>query len=83
MTEFSQKLKKKQTDDNMKLYKKFRNRVSNELKESKGRYFYNYISTNSQKMLILTSGKWAVSASASHVLQVDLTAEESALGPFA
>ena len=32
-----QKLKKQQTPENLKLYKKFRNRVSNELKESKAR----------------------------------------------
>ena len=36
------RLKKQQTPDNIKLYKKFRNRVSNELKESKARYFHNY-----------------------------------------
>ena len=34
-----QKLKKQQNPDNLKLYKKFRNRVSNELKESKAQYF--------------------------------------------
>ena len=51
-----QKLKKKQTDDNIKLYKKFRNRVSNELKESKARYFHNCFSTNSQNMKKLWSG---------------------------
>ena len=51
-----QKLKKKQTDDNIKLYKKFRNRVSNELKGSKARYFHNYFSTNSQNMKKLWSG---------------------------
>ena len=49
-------LKKKQTDDNIKLYKEFRNRVSNELKESKARYFHNYFSTNSQNMKKLWSG---------------------------
>ena len=43
-----QKLKKQQTPDNLKLYKKFRNRVPNELKECKARYFHNYFSTNSQ-----------------------------------
>ena len=36
------KLKKKPTDDNLNLYKKIRNRVSNELKESKSRYFHNF-----------------------------------------
>ena len=51
-----QKWKKQQTDDNLKLYKKFRNRVSNELKESKARYFHNYFSTNSNNMKKLWSG---------------------------
>ena len=51
-----QKLKKKPTDDNRNLYKKFRNRVSNELKESKSRYFHNYFSSNSQNMKKLWSG---------------------------
>ena len=51
-----QKMKKQQTPDNLNLYKKFRNRVSNELKESKERYFHNYFSTNSQNMKKLWSG---------------------------
>ena len=51
-----QKLKKQQTDDNLKLYKEFRNRVSNELKESKARYYHNYFSTNSNIMKKLWSG---------------------------
>ena len=51
-----QKLKKQQTDDNLKLYKKFRNRVSNELKESKARYYHNYFATNSNNMKKLWSG---------------------------
>ena len=51
-----QKLKKQQTDDNLKLYRKFRNRVSNELKGSKARYFHNYFSTNSNNMKKLWSG---------------------------
>ena len=50
------KLKKQQTPDNLKLYKKFRNRVSNELKESKARYFHDYFTTNSQNMKKLWSG---------------------------
>ena len=45
-----QKMKKQQTPDNLQLYKKFRNRVSNELKESKERYFHNYFYANSQNM---------------------------------
>ena len=51
-----QKLKKQQTDDNLKRYKKFRNRVSNELKESKGRYYHNYFSTNSNNIKRLWLG---------------------------
>ena len=50
------KLMKQQTPDNLKLYKKFRNRVSNELKESKARYFHDYFTTNSQNMKKLWSG---------------------------
>ena len=49
-------MKEQQTPDNVKLYKKFRNRVSNELKESKARYFHTYFSTNSQNMKKLWSG---------------------------
>ena len=51
-----QRLKKHQTSDNLKLYKKFRNRVSNELKDSKARYFRDYFSTNSQNMKKMWSG---------------------------
>ena len=51
-----QKLKKQQTPENLKLYKKFRNRESNELKESKARYFHSYFSTNSQNMKKLWTG---------------------------
>ena len=50
------KLKNKASDDNRNLYKKFRNRVSNEIKENKARYFHNYFSTNSQNMKKLWSG---------------------------
>ena len=52
----SQKLKKQQNPDILNLYKKFRNHVSNELKESKARYFHNYFSTNSRNMEKLWSG---------------------------
>ena len=41
MTRILHRLKKQHTSDNLKLYKKFRNRVSNELKESKARYFHD------------------------------------------
>ena len=51
-----QKLRKQQNPDNLNLYKKFRNRVSNELKESKAQYFHDYFSTNSQNMKKLSSG---------------------------
>ena len=51
-----QKFKKRQSPDNLQLYKKFRNRVSNELKESKVRYYPNYFLTNSQNMKKMWSG---------------------------
>ena len=51
-----QKLRKQQNPDNFTFYKKFRNRVSNELKESKAQYFHNYFSTNRQNMKKLWSG---------------------------
>ena len=51
-----QKLKKQQTPDNLQLNKKFRNRVSNELKESKARYYHNYFPTSSQNMKKMWSG---------------------------
>ena len=51
-----QKMKKQPTPDNVKLYKKFRNRVSNELKESKAQYFHTYFSINSQNVKKLWSG---------------------------
>ena len=51
-----QKLRKQQISDTFNLYKKFRNRVSNELKESKMQYFHNYFSTNRQNMKKLWSG---------------------------
>ena len=49
-------MKKQPTPDNVKLYKKLRNRVSNELKESKAQYFHTYFSINSQNMKQLWSG---------------------------
>ena len=49
-------VKKQKTPDDLKLYKKFRNRVSNELKESKAKYFHNYFSVNSQNMKKIWSG---------------------------
>ena len=51
-----QKQRKQQNPDNLNLYKEFRNRASNELKESKAQYFHNYFSTNSQNMKKLWSG---------------------------
>ena len=38
------------------LYKKFRNRVSDSLRESKASYFYNYFQKNSNNMKQLWSG---------------------------
>ena len=62
-----QKMKKQQTpDNNVKLHKKCRNRVSNELKERKARYFHNYFSANNQNMKKLWSGiKTIISKSSS------------------
>ena len=54
------KLKKKTTNDNLTLYKKFRNRVSNEIKKSKENYFHNFSSTNTQNMKKLWSGIKAI-----------------------
>ena len=50
------KLKKKRSAGNITLYKKLRNRVSNELKKSKQRHFQNYFTTYSQNMIKLWSG---------------------------
>ena len=50
------KLKKKRSVSNIALYKKFKNRVSNELKKSKQRYFQNYFTTYSQNIKKLWSG---------------------------
>ena len=40
----------------MDLYKKFRNRVSESLRESKASYFYHYFQKNSNNMKQLLSG---------------------------
>ena len=50
------KLKKKRTNDNLTLYKKFRNRVSNEIRKSKESYVHNFFATNTQNMKKLWSG---------------------------
>ena len=48
---------KKTNDQSVKdLYKKFRNRVSDSLRESKASYFYNYFQKNSNNMKQLWSG---------------------------
>ena len=48
---------KKNNDQSLKdLYKKFRNRVSDSLRESKTSYFYNYFHKNSNSMKQLWSG---------------------------
>ncbi len=44
------KLKEQRTPEHLLLYKQFRNRVPNELKESKARYFHNYFAENSKNM---------------------------------
>ena len=50
------KMKKQQTPDNLNLYKKFRNHVSNELKESKENYFRQYFFHQQSKYEKLWSG---------------------------
>ena len=42
------KSKRNRSDNNLELYRKFRNRVKVEIKTSKIHYFHNYLSTNSQ-----------------------------------
>ncbi len=54
------KLKKNKTASNLTLYKKFRNRVTNELKKSKASYYYNYFHENSSNMKNLWSGIKAI-----------------------
>ena len=49
-------LRKDNTDAKKSLYKKFRNRVVLELKNSKTAYFQNYFLTNKQNMKLLWSG---------------------------
>ena len=50
------KLKKKRTNDNLTLYKKFRKRVSNEIKKSNESYFHSFFATNTQNTKKLWSG---------------------------
>ena len=50
------KLKKNKNQSHADLYKKFRNRVSESLRESKASYFYNYFQKNSNNMKQLWSG---------------------------
>ena len=50
------KLKEQWTPEHLLLYKQFRNRVPNELEESKVRYFPNYFAENSKNMKKMLSG---------------------------
>ena len=50
------KLKKNKNQSLVDLYRKFRNRVSESLRESKASYFYNYFQKNSNNMKKLWSG---------------------------
>ena len=50
------KLKRNRSENNLKLYRKFRNRVTAEMKTSKIHYFHGYFSTNSQNMKKLWQG---------------------------
>ena len=58
------KLKRNRSENNLKCYRKFRNRVTAEIKTSKIHYFHNYFSTNSQNMCI--NFKWEIFHSTSH-----------------
>ena len=50
------KLKRNDDQSVLDLYKKFRNRVTESLRESKASYFYNYFKKNSNNMKQLWSG---------------------------
>ena len=50
------RMKKKRSTSIVALYKKFRNRVVNELKESKTKYYKNYFATYRQNMKQVWSG---------------------------
>ena len=50
------KMKRNRSDSNLQLYRKFRNRVTNEIKKSKLNYFHDYFSTNCQNMKKLWVG---------------------------
>ena len=65
---FLKKLRKKADTTTTLLYKQFRNRVANELKESKTTYFHNYFNVNSNNMKLLWTGiKSIISIKNSHV----------------
>ena len=62
------KLKRRPDTATKLLYKQFRNRVANELKESKKSYFHNYFNANSNNMKLLWTGtKSIISIKNSHV----------------
>ena len=44
------KLKRNRSENNLNLYRKFKNQVTVEIKSSKMHYFHDYFSTNSQNM---------------------------------
>ena len=50
------RMKKKRSTSNITLYKKFRNRLTNELRESKQKYFQNYFTAHRQNMKKIWSG---------------------------
>ena len=50
------KMKRNRSDSNLQLYRKFRNRVTNEIKKSKLNYFHDYFSTNCQNIKRLWVG---------------------------
>ena len=53
---FLRRMKKKRSTSTVALYKKFRNCVTIELKDSKHKYFQNYFATHKQNMKQVWSG---------------------------
>ena len=50
------KMKLNKTESNITLFKKFRNRISNELKQNKASYYYNYFSENRKNIKKVWAG---------------------------
>ncbi len=69
-----QKLKTNKSENNISLYKKFRNRIANELKEKKASYYHNYFSENSKNIKKVLPGIKTVisikSSTSSHINKI-------------